>query len=115
MKALFVTIHMKPAHRERLLAELWNDARGSESSEPGCLMFNIAQDDAHPDLLHLFEVYRDDDAVDAHVATPHFQRFAEATREWHARPFEVVTTTVLYPPPAGWTKRAPPADGAGTS
>ncbi len=105
MKALCVTIFMKPEHRERLLQELWKDAEGSERDEPGCLMFNIAQDDADPNLLHLFEVYRDDDAVDAHVATPHFKRFAEATRDWHAKPFEVLTTTVLYPRPESWTKR----------
>lgn len=105
MKALFVTIYMRPEHRERLMAELWNDAIGSERDEPGCLMFNITQDENDPNLLHLFEVYRDDEAVDAHVATPHFQRFAGATRGWHAKPFEVVTTTVLYPSPESWTKR----------
>lgn len=105
MKALFVTIYMKPEHRDRLLAELGKDASGSERNEPGCLMFNVAQDDADPNVLRLFEVYRDDAAVDAHVATPHFQRFAEVTKDWHVRPFEVVTTTVLYPPPESWAKR----------
>ncbi len=109
MKALFVTIYMKPEHRERLLEELRNDAYGSERHEPGCMMFNITQDDSDSSVLHLFEVYRDDAAIDAHVAAPHFQRFAEATKDWHARPFEVVTTTVLYPPLEFWTKRAPPA------
>jgi hypothetical protein len=42
MKALFVTIYMKPEHRKRLLEELWSDAYGSEHDEPDCLMFNIA-------------------------------------------------------------------------
>jgi hypothetical protein len=45
--------------------------------------------------------------VQAQVATPHFRRFAEATRDWHVRPFEVVSTTILYPPPESWSKRAP--------
>jgi autoinducer 2-degrading protein len=112
MKALFVTIYMKPEHRERVLEELRHDAHGSETHEPGCMMFNIARDDSDPNVLHLFEVYRDDAAVGAHEATPHFQRFAEATKDWHARPYDVVTTTVLYPPVEFWTKRAPPA-GAG--
>jgi quinol monooxygenase YgiN len=106
MKALFVTIFMKPEHKQRLLEELWSDAYGSERDEPGCLMFNIAQDDADPNVLHLFEVYRDDAAVEAHVATPHFRRFAEATKDWHVKPFQVVSTTVLYPVPETWTKRA---------
>jgi quinol monooxygenase YgiN len=110
MKALFVTIYVKPEHRDQLLEELRGDAHGSESSaEPRCMMFNIAQDDSDPDVLRLFEVYRDDAAVDAHEASPHFQRFAEATKDWHARPAEVVTTTVLYPPARAWAKRAAPA------
>jgi autoinducer 2-degrading protein len=108
MKALFVTIYMRPEHRERLLQELRSDALGSERDEPGCLMFNIGQDDADPNVLHLFEVYRDDAAVDAHVKTPHFRRFAEATQDWQVKPFEVVSTTVLYPPVDSWTKRPPP-------
>ena len=109
MKALFVTVYMKPEHKQRLLDELWSDAYGSERDEPGCLMFNIAQDDADPNVLHLFEVYRDDAAVETHVATPHFRRFAEATKDWHAKPFQVVSTTVLYPIPENWAKRAAPA------
>jgi quinol monooxygenase YgiN len=113
MKALFVTIYMRPEHRDELLRELWNDACGSERDEPGCLMFNIAQDDADPNILRLFEVYRDEAAIDAHAATPHFQRFAEATRDWHARPYDVVTTTVLYPPPTTWMKRAAPPPSSG--
>jgi len=105
MKALFVTIYTKPEYRERLLQELWSDARGSELNEPGCLMFNIAQDDADPNVLRLFEVYRDEAAVDAHVATPHFKRFDEATRDWQAKPYEVLSTTVLYPLAESWSKR----------
>jgi quinol monooxygenase YgiN len=108
MKALFVTIHVKPGYRQRLLDELSGDAHGSERDEPGCLMFNVAVDDADPDVLHLFEVYRDDAAVDAHVEMPHYKRFAEATRDWQAKPIEVVSTTVLYPAPECWTKRAAP-------
>jgi (4S)-4-hydroxy-5-phosphonooxypentane-2,3-dione isomerase len=109
MKALFVTIYMKPEHRQRLLEELWGDAYGSEREEAGCLMFNITQDDADPNVLHLFEVYRDDAAVDAHVETPHFKRFAQATQDWQVKPYDVVSTTVLYPPPESWTKRSAPA------
>lgn len=112
MKALFVTVYAKPGQGRRVLEELWSDACGSERDEPGCLMFNIAQDDADPDVLHLFEVYRDDAAVEAHVATPHFRRFTEATRDWHAKPFEVVSTTVLYPPADTWTKRPVTTRGA---
>ncbi len=108
MKALFVTIYMKPEHRERLLEELRNDAYGSEKHEPGCMMFHITQSDSDSSVLHLFEVYRDDAAVDAHVETPHFRRFDEATRDWQMKPYQVVSTTVLYPHHESWSKRPAP-------
>ena len=107
MKALFVKVYMKPEYRDRVLEELRNDALGSEREEPGCMMFNIAQDDADPNVLHLFEVYRDDAAVGDHVKMPHFKRFDEGTRAFQAKPYEVVSTTVLYPAPESWTKRPP--------
>ena len=108
MKALVVTVYMKPEHRKDFIAEMLKDAVGSEKNEPGCLMFNVVQDEGNPDVLHLFEVYRDDQAVDAHTKTPHFLRWLEATKDWHAKPFEVAKCTTLYPPDGAWKKRPAP-------
>ncbi len=105
MKALVVTVYIKTEHRKAFVEEMLKDAVGSERNEAGCLMFNVAQDEDDPDVLRLFEVYRDDRAVDAHTRTPHFLRWVEATKDWHAKPFEVVKCTTLYPPDAAWEKR----------
>jgi quinol monooxygenase YgiN len=62
---------------------------GSEKNEPGCLMFNIVRDNADPNVLHLFEVYQDDEAVEAHKKAPHFLKWLETTKDWLAAPLEV--------------------------
>lgn len=65
LRALVVKIRVKDEYREQFLEQMWADAHGSEQNEPGCLMFNVVQDNADPSVLHLFEVYQHDEAVDA--------------------------------------------------
>ena len=89
MSALVVKIHMKAEFREQFLKEMWADAIGSEKNEPGCLMFNIIHDNADPNILYLFEVYKDDKAVDAHKKMPHFVKWLETTKNWLAAPLEI--------------------------
>lgn len=108
VKVLVVKIRVKPEYREQFLEQMWADAIGSEKNEPGCLMFNIVQDGADPNVLHLFEVYRDDAAVEAHKAAPHFQKWLTGTKDWLAAPLEVVRGTLIYPPAPAWMKRPAP-------
>ncbi len=108
MKALVVKLYVKPEHRGAFVEEMLKDAAGSEENEPGCLMFNVALDDAHPDVLHLFEVYRDGDDIEEHTKTPHFLRWVEATKDWQTRPHEIAVCTTLYPPDGAWRKRPAP-------
>ena len=48
--------------------------------EPGCRMFNIAVQQGNPNHVFLFEVYDNAAALDAHRQTPHFKKYAEATK-----------------------------------
>jgi len=108
VKALAVQVFMKPEHREAFIEEMLKDAVGSERNEPGCLMFNVAQDEADPNVLHLFEVYADGDAVDAHTKTPHFLGWVEATKDWQTKPFAISKCETVYPPDTTWKKRPAP-------
>lgn len=49
-------------------------------AEVGCVTFSFAQDVAEPDLVRVFEVWRDQAALDKHWATPHFAAW-KAARE----------------------------------
>lgn len=40
--------------------------------EDGVLMYSFAVDVFEPNLLRIFEVYRDEEAFRAHLASPHF-------------------------------------------
>ncbi|NLU73402.1 antibiotic biosynthesis monooxygenase [Streptomyces sp. HNM0575] len=43
--------------------------------EPGCLSFTVNRSVDDPDEFVLYELYRDRAAFDAHVASPHYQRY----------------------------------------
>ena len=72
MLALWVKVRVKPAERERFLKAIEADADGSERDEPGCLRFNVLRDQQDPNVYYFFEVYRDESALEAHRAAPHY-------------------------------------------
>ena len=82
MHILFVTIHMKPEHREEYLAEMLLNAKGAREDEPGCLRFDVVQDANDANTIHLYEVYTDEAAFQAHTQAPHFLRMRETTGDW---------------------------------
>ena len=45
MLAIWVKVRVKPDQRKRFLEAIEVDALGSEKDEPGCLRFNVLQDD----------------------------------------------------------------------
>jgi quinol monooxygenase YgiN len=53
-----------------LLAEL----RKHTLEEPGCLVYQPCRDRDDPRRFLIFEVYRDDDALQAHSESEHFRR-----------------------------------------
>lgn len=104
MQALLVTIQIKPGRKDAFMEAMLDDARGSVQNEPGCLRFDILQDSEDPDRIHLYEVYRDDNAIEAHRVAPHYTKWRETTKDWHAA--EVVRTvcTTVYPSDSAWRK-----------
>lgn len=56
-----------------------DNARTSLAEEPGCLRFDICQDNTSPTKLLLYEVYSDAAAFNAHLSSLHFRRFDAAT------------------------------------
>ena len=103
--ALFVKVKIKPEKREQFLAAIEDDAICSERDEPGCLRFNVLQDEADENVYYFFEVYRDKDALPAHQATPHYERWLKARAETVESAERTVTNTVFPSDPAYWEKR----------
>lgn len=72
MLAIWVKVRIKPELRQRFLEAIEVDALGSERDEPGCLRFNVLQDARDENVYYFFEVYKDEAALEAHRAMPHY-------------------------------------------
>jgi quinol monooxygenase YgiN len=62
--------------------------------EPGCREFNITVLANNPNHVFLYEVYDNEDALKAHLQTPHFLKFRAATQgmvvDRNVRPMSVI-------------------------
>ena len=104
MYALVVTIQIKPEHRDAFLEASLGDAKGSVENEPGCLRFDIVQDLEDPNRVYLYEVYREAADHQAHRETPHYLKWRETVKDWHAADPVVQRCTTVFPPDSAWHK-----------
>jgi (4S)-4-hydroxy-5-phosphonooxypentane-2,3-dione isomerase len=104
MLAMWVKVRVKPEERERFLQAIEVDALGSERDEPGCLRFNVLQDGQDSNVYYFYEVYRDEAALEAHRAAPHYAvwRAAADTLDGAA---QATRCLPLFPAPAGYWER----------
>src|SRR5260370_40364130 len=105
MVAMWVKVRVKPDGRERFLKAIEVDALGSERDEPGCMRFNVLQDGQDQNVYYFYEVYRDEAALEAHRATPHFTlwRAAADTLDGAA---EAIRCRPVFPAAAAyWTRK----------
>ena len=72
MLAMWVKVKIKAAMRDKFLKAIEADALGSERDEPGCLRFNVLQDEKDENVYYFYEVYKDQAALEAHRNTPHY-------------------------------------------
>ena len=72
MLAIWVKVRVKPTERQRFLKAIEHDALASEKDEAGCLRFNVLQDGQDENVYYFYEVYKDQAALEAHRAMPHY-------------------------------------------
>lgn len=73
--SLVITCLAQPGKVDALMRALEDLAEASRNDEPGCLQFDVLVDHADSHKILLYEVYRDQAAVEAHQQTPHFHKF----------------------------------------
>lgn len=78
MMSLVVSVRVVPDERQRFLEAITANARSAVRDEPGCVAFEVSEDVAERNHFFLYEVYRDEAAIDAHRATPHYAAWREA-------------------------------------
>ena len=86
MIAMIMAIKVKPQHlasfREEIRTEAFHSAR-----EPGCLRFDVLEDATDPLTFFLYEVFRDEAALDEHRKAPHNLRWLEISKGWRDESF----------------------------
>jgi quinol monooxygenase YgiN len=101
MLAMWVKVRIKPEGRQKFLQAIEVDALGSEGDEPGCLRFNVLQDASDENVYYFYEVYKDEAALDAHRAAPHYAVWRAAADTLDG-PAEATRTTTVFPAARGY-------------
>ncbi|MSP97453.1 MAG: antibiotic biosynthesis monooxygenase [Betaproteobacteria bacterium] len=101
MYAVVVPLKVKPEMREKFLAAALDDSTCSVRDEPGCLRFDVLQDNTDPNKFFFYEVfyevYLDENAFKAHQASAHYPRWRAAAAEVLAEPTNASRCTTIFP------------------
>ncbi len=97
MLAIWVKVKIKAAMREKFLKAIEADALGSERDEPGCLRFNVLQDEKDENVYYFYEVYKDQAALEAHRGMPHYAVWRAAAGDTLDGPSEPIRCKPVFP------------------
>jgi quinol monooxygenase YgiN len=75
MVSFTVRMSFRPDDREEI-ATILRELSSSSRTEPGCLSYIPHRVESDPDTIVIYEQYRDQAALDAHRASPHFALYA---------------------------------------
>ena len=96
MISIFVTIQINPGFSEQFTQASFGDAEGSVRDEPGCFRFDILSNDSDPNRFHLYEVYQDQAALEAHRNAPHYKKWRATVQDWFDGEIERVAMTTVF-------------------
>lgn len=102
MYAIFVTINVKAENVEEFGQASFGDAEGAVRDEPGCFRFDINRDPEISTRFYLYEVYRDEEAFQAHLEAPHFLAWREKVSAMFDGELEKVVMQTVFPSESGW-------------
>lgn len=91
-----VTIQVKKDFIEQFETETRLNHEGSVR-EPGVLRFDVLRDPETLGSYVLYEVYRDQEANEAHKHTSHYARWKKAVQEWMVTPRASTAYEVIAP------------------
>lgn len=71
MLAIIVHFEAKPDKIDAFKEAIVGHATRCLEREPGCLQFDVVQNTKEPTKFAVYEIYKDQAAIDAHRASPH--------------------------------------------
>lgn len=81
MYIIFNIIKVKHECLEQFLNGVYRHARNS-SAEPGCERYEVLQDTSDPQIVCLYEVFRDEAAFREHLTYDYYKEWMENSRNW---------------------------------
>ena len=76
--ALVVSVEIDPVHIDEFKQVIAEDAAGSRDRENGgCYRFDVVEVEPGGNKFIFYEVYKDEAAITAHKATPHFKLWSD--------------------------------------
>lgn len=79
---IWVEFDIHPEHLAQFTALVRVNAAASLANEPGCRRFDVLQPTPASNTVALYEIYDDEAAFSAHLASPHFKVFAQAIQDF---------------------------------
>ena len=76
-----VVFRARAENRDAFRAAMIENATASRTVEPGCRQFDVCET-ADGSEIFLYEVYDDEAAFKAHLATDHFRHFDATVKPW---------------------------------
>lgn len=107
MISIFVTIRIKEGFSDQFTEASFGDSQGSVRDESGCFRFDILKNSEKPNLFHLYEVYEDEAALDAHRNAPHYKKWRSTVEDWFDGDIERVMMNTVFPSDEGWRHQKP--------
>jgi quinol monooxygenase YgiN len=68
-------IYTFPAEKAEEAARTLRSLRDASRAEPGCITFDVSRGIEDANAFVLYEEWRDQDALDVHYKTDHFEKF----------------------------------------
>lgn len=82
MFAVFVTFDVIPERRAAFMSAMRAQARNSVANEVGCIRFDVLIARDNLNIVHLYEVYDNENAFEHHLESDHFLAFREQITPW---------------------------------
>ena len=73
---VLVVTWMAKVGREAEVAGVFSKLTDESRKEPGCVTFQVHRHKTEPRRFFIYEMYKDDAALEAHRASPHFLQYA---------------------------------------
>ena len=78
---IVVELEIDSSQLEAFKAAIKENGETAVRVEPGCRGFSAVFEKENPTRVRLFEIYENADAFKTHLETPHFKKYAEATKD----------------------------------